>query len=162
NVGGTLFFSAWNGLWKSDGTAAGTVLVASYPYEGFDSYSLSGLTNVNGTLFFVVNFTYRYGDENVGYTYTGGSSLYRTDGTSAATGSVGEFYGIESIRDLAAFGGTLFINYEHDTSSGLLESLWKSDGTAGGTVFVRDFVGYSRDSLQLTAVGDRLFLTAST
>src|SRR5262249_60795079 len=56
NVNGTLFFTAADGtlardatpartLWQSDGTAAGTVRVASFP-TGVP------LMNVNGTLFF--------------------------------------------------------------------------------------------------------------
>ena len=48
-MNGTLFFTANDGtdgwrLWQSDGTAAGTVLVANL--------AASALTNVNGTLFF--------------------------------------------------------------------------------------------------------------
>src|SRR5437667_10551285 len=56
NVNGTLFFSAGDGtngieLWKSDGTAAGTVLVKDIN-PGAGSSLPSNLTNVNGTLFF--------------------------------------------------------------------------------------------------------------
>ena len=56
NVNGTLFFSADDGangyeLWKSDGTAAGTVLVKDIR-PGADSSYPRSLTNVNGTLFF--------------------------------------------------------------------------------------------------------------
>jgi ELWxxDGT repeat protein len=41
-------------LWKSDGTSAGTVLVKDI-YPGPFNSGPSGLTNVNGTLFFVAN-----------------------------------------------------------------------------------------------------------
>ncbi|MCH8272832.1 MAG: T9SS type A sorting domain-containing protein [Candidatus Marinimicrobia bacterium] len=59
NVNGTLFFRANDGtnggeLWKSDGTASGTVMVKDIiPGEG-GSFP-SDLTNVNGTLFFKAN-----------------------------------------------------------------------------------------------------------
>ncbi len=52
---GTLFFSASDGsnggeLWKSDGTAAGTMLVKDINPSG--NSSPASLTNVNGELFF--------------------------------------------------------------------------------------------------------------
>src|SRR5262245_29124839 len=56
NVNGTVFFSADNGvngreLWKSDGTAAGTVMVKDINL-GSASSAPRYLTNVSGTLFF--------------------------------------------------------------------------------------------------------------
>jgi ELWxxDGT repeat protein len=56
NVNGVLFFTANDGtdgteLWKSDGTAAGTVLVQDINPGSADSSPL-WLTNVSGTLFF--------------------------------------------------------------------------------------------------------------
>jgi ELWxxDGT repeat protein len=55
-VGSTLFFNANDGvngpeLWKSDGTAAGTVLVKDIRPGSFGSYS-GNLTVVGNTLFF--------------------------------------------------------------------------------------------------------------
>jgi ELWxxDGT repeat protein len=59
NVNGTLFFAANDGttgleLWKSNGTAAGTVLVKNIR-PGSDSSYPSSLINVNGTLFFAAD-----------------------------------------------------------------------------------------------------------
>ena len=58
-MNGTLFFTANDAttgreLWKSDGTAAGTVLVKDIN-PGSDSSGPSYLTNVNGTLFFTAD-----------------------------------------------------------------------------------------------------------
>ena len=92
NVNGILFFSADDGdngeeLWGSDGTAAGTFMVAnvnplttcnqSGTYPGYGSYpchsSPSNLVNVNGTLFFSA-------DDG-----TSGKELWRSDGTVTGT-----------------------------------------------------------------------------
>ena len=56
---GSLFFTADDGtsgreLWKSNGTAAGTVLVKDLK-PGADTSSPSGLTNVTGRLFFAAD-----------------------------------------------------------------------------------------------------------
>ena len=56
NVNGTLFFAANDGthgteLWQSNGTAAGTVMVADINPGAAGSYPIN-LTNVNATLFF--------------------------------------------------------------------------------------------------------------
>src|SRR5262249_38731811 len=66
NIGGTLFFTANDGvngneLWKSDGTANGTMLVKDInPGSGSSTATYFGnanayFTNVNGTLFFAAN-----------------------------------------------------------------------------------------------------------
>ncbi len=77
NVGGMVFFGATDGvagveLWKSDGTAAGTVMVKDI-YSGPFSSDVKYLTNVNGTVFFVANDG------------TNGAELWKSDGTAAGT-----------------------------------------------------------------------------
>lgn len=75
DVDGTLFFTAENnaegvGLWKSDGTPAGTVLVSDISSAGSPP---GDLTNVNGTLFFTA------------YDDTHGFQLWKSDGTAEGT-----------------------------------------------------------------------------
>src|SRR5262249_31313922 len=77
NVNGTLFFPASDAtgrpqLWKSDGTASGTVLVKNMV--------AANLTNVNGTVFFA-------GDDG-----TTGLEFWKSDGTTAGTVLVKDIY----------------------------------------------------------------------
>src|SRR6187397_2106054 len=76
-VGNTTFFVADDGtrgaeLWKTDGTAAGTVLVADVR-PGAQSSALRELTALGNVLLFAAD------------SGSGGSELWRSDGTSAGT-----------------------------------------------------------------------------
>src|SRR5262249_15612534 len=104
-------------LWKSDGTAAGTVEVQYLSPGGSSSYP-SGLTNVNGTLFFATSNYW-------------GAGLWKTDGTASGTVLLG---GV-ACSQLANVNGTLFVSGD-DGATG--SELWKSDGTAAGTTVVKD------------------------
>src|SRR5262249_34726783 len=136
-VGGTLFFCTGGPsdyqLWKTDGTGDGTVIVKDFS-PGTSPFDL---TNVNGTLFFGANDG------------THGNELWKSDGTTAGTvmvkdifpGSHGSFAKFETgslIRiGMTNVNGTLF--FVADGGSGYLNyELWKSDGTAAGTVLVKD------------------------
>src|SRR4051812_3683854 len=59
NVGGALYFTTTDSvsaakLWKTDGTADGTVLLKDFT-PGTGTPYLANLTNVNGTLYFAAN-----------------------------------------------------------------------------------------------------------
>ena len=128
-VGNTLFFTARDGshgsdvqLWKSDGTAEGTEMVADIT-PGEDSSFIHSLTNLNGTLFFVH-----------------GTQLWKSDGTSEGTVMVKDFTlptsasGLPSPRFMKVSGELYF-----SANDGVHGSeLWKTDGTGRGTTMVRD------------------------
>lgn len=135
---GTLYFVAdeylpsegilRKGIWKSDGTAAGTVHVASF---GTASKPLNpvGLVNVNGTVFFRVNNSQ---DE------TGAGQLWKTNGTAAGTVLVtdiapGDFR--LRLLEWQEVNGRLF--FSANGGGGGYE-IWTSDGTGSGTVRVAD------------------------
>ncbi len=142
DVNGTLFFVAGEGagnshgdeLWKSDGTAAGTVMVKDILTSTGDGSNPDNLTNVNGTLFFVANDGAH------------GRELWKSDGTAAGTVMVKDIRaGSKSSAPalLTNVGGVLFF-VAVDATHG--QELWKSDGTSAGTVLVKDVVGGSAGS----------------
>jgi ELWxxDGT repeat protein len=131
-IGDTVYFVAediltGNEVWKSDGTAAGTVLVKDI-YPGADSSYPANLTDINGTLFFRANDGLH------------GCELWKSDGTAAGTVMVKDI-GTEEWQpssypeNLTIVNGTLFFTSDDGTHG---RELWKSDGTAAGTVLVKD------------------------
>ena len=109
NVVGTLFFTTDDGttgieLWKSDGTAAGTLLVKDIN-PGAASANPGSLTNVAGTLFFGT-------DDGT----TAGTVLVKDINPGASGSSVGRILNV---------AGTLFFSAIDGTTG---RELWKSDG----------------------------------
>src|SRR5262249_26931273 len=133
DVNGTLMFRALGGLWKSDGTAAGTALV-----KGLWGDSL---TIVNGTLFFSA-------DDG-----KNGTELWKSNGTKSGTVLVKDIYSgstrscgpygppcqtipnSSAPADLANVNGTLYFTATDGVNG---RGLWKSNGTARGTVLVKN------------------------
>jgi trimeric autotransporter adhesin len=112
-------------LWKSDGTAAGTLMVADINPGPAGSVPQS-ITTSGSYVFFVANDG------------TSGRELWRSDGTAAGTiilGDINPGAASSNPRNLTDVGGTLFFT-ANDGAHG--RELWKSDGTPGGTVMVKD------------------------
>jgi ELWxxDGT repeat protein len=135
NVNGVLYFTANNSgngneLWKTDGTDAGTVLVKDIN-TGTASSDPGNLTNVNGVLYFTAT------------NGTNGVELWKTDGTTASTVIIKDIVvGVASSNPayLTNVNGVLYFNGT-DYSDGVNNrEIWKSDGTAAGTVLVKDIV----------------------
>jgi ELWxxDGT repeat protein len=169
DVNGTLFFTATDtahgsDLWKSDGTAAGTVLVKDFNSGTLFPRGLypTNLTNVNGTLFFSA-------DDGVN-----GRELWKSDGTDAGTVMVKDIFpgthlysAFTSVpnesdpRDLTNVNGTLFFTADDGLHG---REVWKSDGTAAGTVLVKDVnpagANGSNYPSELTNVNGTIFFEA--
>ena len=105
-------------LYKSDGTIAGTTLVADICPGSCSSFP-SELTNLNGILVFSAFVD-------------GNTELWRSDGTSAGTYALTTFGGGDTgaPHSLTATGSTLFFVGWDETYG---RQLWTSDGTVVGT-----------------------------
>lgn len=161
NVNGTLFFRGeWPSLptsttlWKSDGTAAGTVMVSTnvsrFPYGIQPNY----LTAFNNEIYFAADIDSE-----------SGGALWKSDGTEAGTVVVKDM-DINStdggVQHLANINGTLYFSGFPGSSSN--SELWKSDGTAGGTLFVKDINPglYGSNSSNFTDHAGRVYFVAKT
>jgi len=142
------------GLWRSDGTAAGTRLLFEPPMPFTLSSVLAflypQLTVAGDHLFF------RWDD------FVHGTELWRSDGTAAGSALVADVApgrAHSRLAGLTAAGGKLYFaatDGEHGVE------LWESDGTAAGTRMVADVWPGPASSgpEQMTAAGGKLFFTA--
>ncbi|MGL4462241.1 MAG: ELWxxDGT repeat protein, partial [Planctomycetia bacterium] len=138
-------------LWRTDGTVTGTVTLGDLNPTG-GSYP-SFLTNVNGTLFFSA-------DDG-----TSGAELWRVDpGATAAVRVVDLRPGFNGSfpRSLVNVNGVLFFAAADGVSSPSGGELWRSDGTASGTVLVKDLIPGPASSYpaELVVADGVLFFTA--
>ena len=164
-VGNTLYFSAGassfnNELWKSDGTDAGTVLVkeinpSTAQFHGSDPF---GFKAVGSTVYFFAN------DGSTGV------ELWKTDGTTGGTVQVKDIFPGSSSGPPAytPFAATLMevmgTKVYFTATDGVNGSeLWTSDGTAGGTMMVKDLApGSASASIkELKAIGSKLYFAAA-
>jgi ELWxxDGT repeat protein len=152
NVAGTLFFTAsltagapiGVELWKSDGTPAGTSLVADL-FPGNVSSTPMSLTAFNGRLLFT------------GFNGINGHELWISDGTAAGTtlvkdivpGLLGSIYPGNNVvtQVMIALSHSAALAAS-DGFTGL--ELWKTTGTGVGTMLVQDiFAGPASSTPQL-------------
>jgi ELWxxDGT repeat protein len=154
-IGNTLYFTAGTagarrGLWKSDGTATGTVLVKDV-WADSDS-GPGGLTPAGGTLFFTAA------------SGISGRELWKSDGTPGGTVLVRDIHPgslHSSIRYLKAAGDILFFQASDGVHG---DELWRSDGTSAGTTMVEDIAGGpgGSNAVPLTRVGNTFYFRATT
>ncbi len=163
---GSLFFNGWspaNGieLWKSDGTIAGTMMVkdinvgVSSSDPGSNTSDNGNMQVVGNTLFFTAT------------TAAEGHELWKSDGTTGGTVLVKDLVagpGSPSIRFTRPNGNNWLGNslfFVVDNGGGSL-ALWKSDGTDGGTMMLKNFTAAgSAFGYEFVAIGSSLFFQAN-
>jgi ELWxxDGT repeat protein/cysteine-rich repeat protein len=127
-VGGILYFSDGNGgLWRSDGTAAGTTQVLDIP-PGVSMHDVTpaAITDGPGTTLY-----FRASDA------ASGSELWRSDGTGPGTMPVADINAIGGSfpSSFTVLNGIVYFSAD-DGVHGI--ELWRSDGTTPGTWMVAD------------------------
>lgn len=144
-------------LWKTDGTAAGTVRVLPPPSSSqFAASSPTDLAELGGALLFF------------GSTGNGNQrGLFRSDGTAAGTvllAPVAPPYSFDKQDSIVpasftALGGRLLFSAD-DGEHGV--EPWRTDGTAAGTVLLRDIAPGAASShpSSLVAAGKLVFFSA--
>jgi ELWxxDGT repeat protein len=156
-----LYFAANDGvhgteLYRSDGTAAGTVLVKDVN-PGSGDANPTDLTPVGSTLYFRA-------DDGVH-----GQELWKTDGTAAGTALVRDLYpgtdasgnvNSSSPSGLTNVNGLLYFSAADGVHG---RELWQSDGTEAGTTLVQDVNpgGAASDPRNLVAMNNKLFFSAA-
>ena len=160
SVNGTIFFSACDSqidsnnrnfeLWKTDGSAAGTIKVKEIRNGTFNYGSQpSILTNANGILYFSAN-------DGIN-----GIELWKSDGTENGTTIIKDLYsgpGNSEPNELTYINGlTYFV-----ANDGIIgQELFKTDGTAAGTAGFDIRLSESSSPEYLTNVNGKLFFTAT-
>ncbi|GAB2634742.1 hypothetical protein GCM10027035_29940 [Emticicia sediminis] len=138
-------------LWKTDGTSAGTTLVADI-YSGTNSSNPELLATIGNYIYFSA------------FNNTAGRELWSTDGTTV--NFLGDIYaGSDNSNyyyaDSYAALGTKMIFKAYNSTSGT--EIWVTDGTQAGTFLLKDIYPGSNSSniSNLTAVGSKVYFSAS-
>ena len=145
-------------LHRSDGTAAGTVMIKDI-YPGTADSAPFLMIPFNNAMYFVAF--------EPGYGATGGGELYRSDGTEAGTGIFHDLFPGPTggsiggnVGALKVFGNHLY--FTGNDGSGIGKELWRTDGTS--VSFVKDVNPGSPDSSigGMTVSGSFLYFWATT
>lgn len=155
DVGGTLFFSHVGcagggpaGLWKTDGTVAGTVPVEA----GFNVFQrFFTLTDVGNTLYFSNN------DGSTGYELWSSKVPYNDQSTEIVA-DINPGPGSSDPLELTDFNGTLFFSALNSLGE---RELWQSTPASTDRVSSQTFSASGRLD-QLTVAGSDLFFTANS
>ena len=114
-VNGVVYVAANNGLWKTNGTQAGSVLLKQFR-------TISSFVEFRNQLFFVAETTVH------------GLELWKSNGTSTTTMLVKDIFAGPStsdVKNITAMGNRVYFS-ANDGKSGA--ELYTSDGTPDGTI----------------------------
>ncbi len=142
DVGGVLYFRVGRDIWKSDGTRSGTRMVLN-----FDSGETELVEATNDTLYFMRLLIGTPFDQLWWY--------------KASSGQTSKIVSIDSLSrrqsNYVANGKILyFASYTKDNARRW--ALWKTNGTAGGTVLLKEWNAHLDNSTHdLTNVGGTIF-----
>jgi ELWxxDGT repeat protein len=155
-VNGSLFFGADDGihgraLWKSDGTEAGTVLVAAVDLQSSFTIYRPPIA-IGGTLYFGA------------WDAAHGLELWKSDGTAAGTVLVKDIApgpAASGPRTFAEIHGKLFFTGTDPVHG---DEPWVSDGTEAGTFLLKDILpgrsGSRARAVPPQALGGSVYFTA--
>jgi ELWxxDGT repeat protein/VCBS repeat-containing protein len=141
-AGHNVFFPAFDGSggvgnepYKSDGTAAGTILL-----KDINPGSASSVASTSSSNYAGVGNTMFFGATDGSVAPAHGRELWKSDGTPAGTVLVkdikpGTSNSLSALPNLTALGNTLLFQADDGVNG---TELWKSDGTEAGTVMVKD------------------------
>ena len=147
-VGGKVLFGARDGtgpgLWSTDGTAQGTVLIRRL--------TVTAQTTFPGTPNFLVfgNRGYFVGDDG-----SSGAQPWSTDGTTAGTVRLGALATGSNPQFLGVVGAQLVFSATDGSS---VRQMYVSDGTGPGTVALTQFTGANFGVTTDFSLSDNLFL----
>jgi ELWxxDGT repeat protein len=157
-AGRTFLFAAGdeaNGveLWSTDGTVAGTTMIADIAAGASNSFPSSAATRGDRVLFFADDGEH-------------GREPWLSDGSAAGTVLLADIqpgpFGSRDRWDPEPKAiGNAFVFAAADGAHGF--ELWQSDGTASGTTMVQDIASDARSSTPQSFIvsGDHLFFTAN-
>jgi ELWxxDGT repeat protein len=136
--------SSQTGLWKSDGTTAGTTLLLND--ERID------------------NQTFTVGNDNLFFTIQ--NELWKTDGTIKGTSKVtllGSNLEYNYVKNMNFINGHLYFQVINQIKG---IELWQSDGTSGGTMFVLNmsaghYQNIFNETNKFSVDGNRFFFTGN-
>lgn len=163
-LNGTFYFLGYasatgKDLWKTDGTLAGTSIAYDFPTTVVNGLYTVQLPNElkrfnNSLLIRSEKFeSYLYGSAN-----NLSSSVWTSNGTTAGTTELKEFV-YNYITPIEVAGSSAYFTVDDSTNG---RELWKTDGTSGGTVLVKDVDPGESSSYpnKMKSVGNTLFFEA--
>ena len=166
-LGNHVYFAANDGtngteLWKSDGTASGTMMVKDIYIGGGGLKNFNTMTVLDNNIYFTANDG------------THGTELWKSDGTTSGTMMVKDIN--TNILSSGSNANSFTSNHVMTTTENMVifsandgthgNELWKTDGTAAGTALVMDLTPGSHSSMgypwssaisHMTSMGDLAF-----